>query len=328
MFSSIQPFAFFSRILFLSGLISFTACQKEYSYEVPTDPDNPIPPGAAAAFSFVPSGNNCSDATLQGTLQKGKPIAGAQITVSVTVTKAGKWIMTTMPVNGFSFAGAGEFSATGVQSITLFGTGTPTNAGVTQIPLKAGTEICNVSITVSDGDVATTGDYYYKATIGRVDYVQYATYDNGFIPGSGGGGVDEVVFNASIVYEDDPAPAGTTSFGVEKGIMYNYLAASDADFKAFFPVGDVAYAPPGPEVNEGITISWSDPQGKFWTTDAGTGDQTGSTFKIVSVTDSYDVLGRYYIEVKMQFKCNLYNYDTGEKKILTNGEMVGLFGKF
>lgn len=318
-------FPSYSIVVFVSIVLA-TSCQKELSFETPADPGDIIPSGSLAEFSFVPSGNNCSDATTQGTLQKDVPL-NAKITVSVDVTKKGKWIMNTTATNGISFAGAGEFSTTGIQMITLTGSGTPAIAGVSQIPLKAGSTTCSVSVAVTDGNSTTTGDYYYKAVIGGVSYTQYATYDNGFIPGSGMGGTDDVNFSASIDYDGDPAPAGTTGFYIEKGIMSHYLSASDADFKAFFPIGDQPYAPKGPGPQNGIVIGWTAPDGQSWTTNAGTGDQTGSTFKIISVTDSYDALGRYYIEVKMQFECKLYNYQTGDEKKLTNGEMVGLFGK-
>ncbi|MBX3252901.1 MAG: hypothetical protein KF862_02070 [Chitinophagaceae bacterium] len=315
------------RIVVFAAIILLASCQKELSFETPADPGDIIPPDSLATFSFVPSGNNCSDATTQGILQKDVPLSAAKITVSVNVTKKGKWIMSTTATNGISFAGAGAFSTTGIQVITLTGSGTPTTVGVSQIPLKAGSATCSVSVTVTDGSSTTTGDYYYKAVIGGVSYAQYATYDNGFIPGSGLGGTDEVNFSASIDYDGDQAPAGTTGFYIEKGIMSNYLSASDAQFKAFFPIGDLTYAPKGSGPQNGIVIGWTDPDGQFWTTNSGTGDQTGSTFKIISVTDSYDVLGTYYIEVKMQFECTLYNSQTGDEKKLTNGEMVGLFGK-
>lgn len=315
------------RIVVFVAVVLLASCQKELSFDIPTDPGNIIPPDSLAEFSFVPSGNNCSDATTQGIIKKDVPLSDAKITVSVNVAKKGKWIMSTTAINGISFAGAGEFSTTGIQTITLIGSGTPTAVGVSQIPLKEGSTTCSVSITVTDGSSTTTGDYYYKAVIGGVSYTQYATYDNGFIPGSGMGGTDEVNFSASIDYDGDPAPAGTTEFYIQKGIMSNYLSATDAKFKAFFPIGEQPYAPKGLGSQNGIVVGWTDPDGQFWTTNSGTGDQTGSTFKIISVTDSYDVIGTYYIEVKMQFECKLYNSQTGAEKKLTKGEMVGLFGK-
>lgn len=55
-------------------------------------------------------------------------------------------------------------------------------------------------------------------------------------------------------------------------------------------------------------------------------DQTGSTFTIISTADAKAFNG-LYLKTKMQFKCKLYNVNTGAMKEVTNGEMVGTFGK-
>lgn len=324
-----KPVLIVYRVYLLIFIIVLASCQKELSYETPARPGGQNPPAdSLAIFSFVPSGGSCSDAVLLGKVEKGALVTSAQLNFLVNVTKKGKWFITTDVVNGYSFSGAGEFTAAGIQSITLYGAGTPVASGVNQFPLKSTNETCNVSVTVTEGgDTAPAGDYYYKATIDGVAYIQYATYDNGYIPGSGLNGTDDVDFSASIDYINDIEPPGTTGFFVSKGVMHNYLTASDAAFKAFFPVGDIAYAPAGPLRGDGIIIGWKDENGAYWTTTSGTGDQTGSSFKILGVKDGYDLTGTYYIEVKMEFECKLYNENTGEEKKLTKGEMTGIFGK-
>jgi hypothetical protein len=37
-------------------------------------------------------------------------------------------------------------------------------------------------------------------------------------------------------------------------------------------------------------------------------------------------LGRVYIKVKMQFNCTLFKENSTDEVVLTNGEMVGVFG--
>ena len=69
-----------------------------------------------------------------------------------------------------------------------------------------------------------------------------------------------------------------------------------------------------------------DENGVQWSTENGSGDQTNSFIKIISVKDAQSIIN-YYVEVKLQFSCKLYN-DSGEMKELKNGEFVGLFGKF
>jgi hypothetical protein len=111
------------------------------------------------------------------------------------------------------------------------------------------------------------------------------------------------------------------------------LSATKAQFKAFFAPGTYPFTADIHTIN-GVTIGWTDPSGNpgasgndnFWSTDLGTKDQTGSTFKIISATEYTDIAGDYYMIVKAQFNCNLYNAKTGAKKVLTNGEAVVAFG--
>lgn len=328
--------------LFLSSLlcvllIGSWSCQKEISRENPSNsPGNGNTTGGDAVYTLVASGSNCSDATASGTFQEGVMLTLAEmVTVTVNVTKTGTWTYVSRLVNGIILAGSGVFTGTGNQSITLLATGKPLAAGTSTFSLP-GSSGCNINITVTaagtggGGGGTPTNEFYYKATIGGVDYMQEVTNTNDYEAGSGMGGTDDVSFSAGIYYASTPIPAGSTGMGVEKGLMHNYLSATDAQFKAFFNPGTYPYAPPGPGTftnGDGFVLGWTDPSGNEWYTQAGTGDQTGSTFKIISVEDSYDVIGNYYIKVKMQFSCKLYNVNTGDMKQLTNGEMVALFGK-
>lgn len=311
---------FFLVIIFLGG------CQKELSFEKP-------PAGGTAVFALVSSGSNCSDAVVSGVFQAGTALsAGAQITATVKVTTTGSWNFSTGTINGFAFVGTGSFAANGSQVINLQAVGTPAAAGTNTFPLNIGGASCSISVTVSAGSGGggaggTTSDIYYKATIGGTSYTQYVTDNNGYEAGSGMGGVDDVAFGAGINYANPPAPAGSTEMGIDKGLMHQYVSASNAQFKAFFAPGDYSYAPSSFSLGDGVRVSWTDPAGEHWDTRDGTVDQAGSTFKIISITDAPDALGRYYIKVKMQFSCKLYNVATGAMKQLTNGEMVGYFGK-
>ncbi len=313
--------------LLFCSLPFFWSCQKELSFETPVTP--PTNPDSGAVFTLIASGNACSDASVSGSYTKGSPTnASNQVSISVDVSKKGDWSYQTGTVNGFAFTGAGSFSDTGIQTIILQASGTPAAAGNTSFPLNIGNANCSFSVAVSDGGDSVAAQYYYKATIDSVDYMQTVTEDNGYEAGSGLGGDDDVSFTASIDYASTPIPAGSTAMGVEKGIMHHYINSSNADFKAFFAPGDYPYTPGGSFDNgDGVNVSWRDKNGNDWDSNAGSADQTGSTFKIISVDDVFDAVGNYYIRVKMQFNCKLYQHDTGEMKELTNGEMVGLFGK-
>src|SRR5262245_44874746 len=108
-------------LLVFAGMLS---CQKEVSVELGVPGGGVV--GGSAVFTLVPAGNNCSDAAVSGTYQAGTTLdTDATLTFTVNVTKTGDWTYSTASVNGFVFAGAGDFTATGNQVITLFAVGKP-----------------------------------------------------------------------------------------------------------------------------------------------------------------------------------------------------------
>ena len=315
---------FFIFLVLLGGI----GCQKELSQENHLPGGGSGASGGSAVFSLAPSGSSCSDAVISGAFQAGSDLGSdAKLTVTVNVTKTGDWTFSTALINGFAFAGAGIFTATGSQVITLYAVGKPATAGAFDFNLNIGGATCKVSVTVgSVGSGGTTGEFYYKATIDGTNYTQGVTSSNGYEAGSGMGGVDDVVFGGGINYENPPVPAGFTEFGIDKGLMHNYVSATQAQFKAFFAPGDYTYAPSSYSNGNGVRVYWTDPSGGDWDTRDGPADQTGSTFKIISVVDFIDLAGNYYLKVKVQFSCKLYNVTTGATKQLTNGEAVVVFG--
>ena len=172
--------------------------------------------------------------------------------------------------------------------------------------------------------------YYYKATIDGKDYIQTATDVNGYEAGSALGGVDDVTLSADITPHDYQYDKGKTSMDVTKGILHNYLSITDQQFYQFFTPGTYHFTS-GPSYDpykngDGITITWFDENGAEWDTFSGTGDQTGSAIKIINEQDEQSPLD-YSLRIKVQFSCKLYNYNTGEMKQLSNGELVGVFAE-
>ena len=72
-----------------------------------------------------------------------------------------------------TFSASGTFAATGVQTVTLAGTGTPTVAGANTMPLTNGTASCNVTVTV----VAAAGAATFAVNCGTA--VVNGTYTAG-----------------------------------------------------------------------------------------------------------------------------------------------------
>lgn len=168
---------------------------------------------------------------------------------------------------------------------------------------------------------AATGEYYYQATIGGTAYSENIPLNNTSVnleAGSSVGGLNDVVFSSSVANY----ASGRTYLLISKGVMNNYLSATNTEFKNFFAPGTYAYGSFG---SNGMTINWKDPGGLIWSTDTGTADQTGSTIRIVSVTDHNGTNGTFYLKTTIEFNCKLYD-GAGNRKD-ASGTFVGLFGK-
>jgi len=101
--------------------------------------------GANAVFTV-----DCASPVINGVYKAGTVLTASNtVTLNVNVTTIGPWSVSTTPaVNGIIFSGSGTFTATGAQTITLAGSGTPVSAATSSFPVTVGTATCNFSITV------------------------------------------------------------------------------------------------------------------------------------------------------------------------------------
>ena len=182
----------------------------------------------------------------------------------------------------------------------------------------------------SKTDKTDTSAFYFKATIDGKAHTQTVTETNGYEAGTAIGGTDDVTVSATISPSNTQYGPNRTYMDVTKGLLHNYLSLTDQDFYNYFTPGSFNYTT-GPDYDpykngDGFIVTWIDESGTEWNTSSGTGDQTGSTIKILSEQDEQSPLD-YSLTVKLQFSCKLYNTNTGEMKQLTNGEFVGVFSK-
>ncbi len=135
--------------IYILPLIFFTACEKEKSYEAGTT-------AGTAVFSFGGGTGNCTGAVVSGSYIAGVA-AGATntVTLSANVATAGTYTISTSAVNGITFSGTGSFATTGVQSIVLLASGTPTTSG--NFNFTPGTAGCTFSVTVTSGTGSSSG---------------------------------------------------------------------------------------------------------------------------------------------------------------------------
>lgn len=103
--------------------------------------------GSVSSGVLGDSSGNCKPVILAGTYIKGIPLTSANtVQVQVTVTSTGTYTINTNTVNGVAFLQTGTFTSIGLQTITLIGSGNPTNSGVQNFTLFYGNSQCNFSI--------------------------------------------------------------------------------------------------------------------------------------------------------------------------------------
>jgi hypothetical protein len=112
---------------------------------------------AAGVGTLGVTAGACTPATVNGVYTSGVVLDPATNTVSieVNVTTAGTFSITTNTVAGFSFAFNGILSTTGVQTVTLQGTGTPSGTGAQTFTVTLGASTCTFSVTVAGPAVYT-----------------------------------------------------------------------------------------------------------------------------------------------------------------------------
>ena len=318
---------FISLALILGFYLSLTTgCQKTVS-DVILDPDDSL-----AVFNIVILESGCPVITKNGIFLTEISLgANENIKAEVDVLKAGKWEYSTDTINGFSFSASGTFINTGRQEITLNGNGTPVSPGNYRFSIDTSGNNFLISVLKNNVQSETVGIVsYFKGTIDGVDYDFESLNGPDDVVYAAGGDNDKsfVSYHDAGRYASTPGPG---TMAIQKDFIYNYSETTDADFLNFFSTGAYPYREVGdvclPSNNSGVILAWSYTGGDAWVTIEGSHDQEGSSFVIVGAEDGHTSKGNYYVKVKSRFNCKLYKYDTGEMKLLTNGEMVSYFIK-
>ena len=109
-----------------------------------------------AVYTLGGAPGACTGSTVNGTYTVGSSLSAANnVTVQVNVTSTGSYTITSS-AGGMTFSKTGIFTTTGLQTITLNGTGTPTGGGTVQFTV--GNNGCTFSVNVA----IPTGIYQCK----------------------------------------------------------------------------------------------------------------------------------------------------------------------
>lgn len=124
-------------LLLIVACIIFSTCAKEYSYEGSALP-NPLPVKA----TWI-----CVSSNLNGEYTVGKNLDTSNyIQLKVNVTNPGPYSIITNQASGFSFGLTGIFQQKGLQTITLWGSGTPSTQGT--LIFKPDSTSCQVNVQI------------------------------------------------------------------------------------------------------------------------------------------------------------------------------------
>ena len=113
-------------LLFVCSLF-FSKCQKEYSYE-----GGPVGNTTGSAVF------TCTGITVMGNYYTATSLDQTNtVQLQVNVTIAGTFSVTTNTSNGIKFSASGAFTGTGLQTITLNGSGAPVSSPARRSPRPA-----------------------------------------------------------------------------------------------------------------------------------------------------------------------------------------------
>jgi hypothetical protein len=151
----------------------------------------------------------------------------SKVSIEVNVISTGRFNIKTNLVNGYSFSGAGMFTTTGIQLITLYAEGAPVNAGTDVFNVNAGTSSCSFEVTVLADYIIVNSTDYFPLTEGS-----YWNYDDLLTTGNiikrtinGDSAVNDTTY--SIMDETDNY--GITTQSLFTNINDNYFEYARAD---------------------------------------------------------------------------------------------------
>lgn len=158
--------------LLLTGLILLYSCQKEVSFE------NGEGISSEGMLQSDVTGD-CLPKEVGGTYEAGVALVATSntIEVQVNVLKTGPYLIYTDTVNGYYFRGTGSFSATGINTVTLQGNGTPLLDGINNFTVRYDSSECIIAVTVLPAGSGGPAEFTFNGSPGTcMDFVVGGDY--------------------------------------------------------------------------------------------------------------------------------------------------------
>jgi len=192
----------------------------------------------------------------------------------------------------------------------------------------APTPVNNTPTTPAAPSISSAPLVQFEINSTAYSYAESSNIENTMGTGGSTGTISTKDFSSGF---DQISPAKAI-IDFEKGTI-TYSGGGDVDttvFKNYFAPGSYSFSPvTTPTLStpiSGIVIQWWDSSNVMWSTEIGTGDQTGSNFTIVASKQEWPFSDQL-MKVYATFNCKLYD-GNGNTKTLTNGKFVGYYGNF
>jgi len=132
-----------------ANTVTFAAPNASCSFTVTVNPAG----GGAAVGTLAGAPNACAPITVNGFYVESTAVGGSNtVGVTVNVTTAGTYNITTNTVTGLSFSASGSLSVGNNQVINLTASGTPTTAGNQTFTVTFGSSSCTFTVQVLPND--------------------------------------------------------------------------------------------------------------------------------------------------------------------------------
>jgi len=105
--------------------------------------------GIPAVYTLGGAGSTCTGVVVNGVYMAAVPMnATNTVMLDVNVTSTGSYNLSTPVVNGISFSASGDFNATGPQTVSLNGNGTPITEGDVNFSLSGNSGSCTFTVSI------------------------------------------------------------------------------------------------------------------------------------------------------------------------------------
>jgi hypothetical protein len=234
-------------------MIVSNSCSKEFSEEEGS--------GDQSSGSLVSeTTGECLPKTVNGAYIAGTTLGASDfIEVDVDVVTEGRYTIITDTINGYYFAGSGEFTSTGINTVKLFGKGKPLAEGSDFFIVSYDTTFCEVEVQVLPTGTQppppppATGTYFWKFTVSGITYQGTIDINDASLQDTtiGGYNFKAFYFEASDAADD------------------NFMSLTLADLAGGINANENYTSPPMP-TNNAVHFDWIDEAGNYYETSATT----------------------------------------------------------